>query len=301
MRVAEASAVVPLSSEETWDLLLGEQVQRLVEMPSVSVVAVEGYQMRPDGMPHYTMANKVGPTAIRHTADFTVYERPHRSVNRVLDSPLGGTLYGTYEPVAEGTRVNWRWEVEPQNPLASLLLPAMLPLLARSMKQDLEALAKEVTSARDEADTPGIKVPPPLIYLLPLLLGSLLDRTSHIPFLPHRVGRIIGWPIVGGGVLLGGWFGRTMRQADAPVHTDKPVPRLTTEGPFRYTRNPGYLALTMVYAGIAVLRNSLWAILLLPLVVVVIQREVIGREERYLERTFGEEYLAYKARVRRWV
>jgi hypothetical protein len=50
------------------------------------------------------------------------------------------------------------------------------------------------------------------------------------------------------------------------------VPRLTTEGPFRYSRNPSYLALAMIYAGIAVLRNSLWAILLLPLMVSVIQR-----------------------------
>jgi protein-S-isoprenylcysteine O-methyltransferase Ste14 len=57
----------------------------------------------------------------------------------------------------------------------------------------------------------------------------------------------------------------------------------------------------MIYAGITALRNSLWAIIFLPLVLIVIQREVIGREERYLERTFGEEYLAYKARVRRWV
>jgi protein-S-isoprenylcysteine O-methyltransferase Ste14 len=57
----------------------------------------------------------------------------------------------------------------------------------------------------------------------------------------------------------------------------------------------------MIYAGIAALRNSLWAILFLPFVLYVIQREVIGREEQYLERTFGEEYLAYKVRVRRWV
>jgi protein-S-isoprenylcysteine O-methyltransferase Ste14 len=92
-----------------------------------------------------------------------------------------------------------------------------------------------------------------------------------------------------------------MRGADAPIRTDRPVPRLTTDGPFRYTCNPGYLSLAMFYAGIAVLRNALWAILLLPLVVNVIQREVIWREERYLERTFGEEYLDYKARVRRWV
>jgi protein-S-isoprenylcysteine O-methyltransferase Ste14 len=65
--------------------------------------------------------------------------------------------------------------------------------------------------------------------------------------------------------------------------------------------NPGYLALTMLYAGIAVLRNALWAILLLPPVLYVIQREVIEREERYLEGTFGKDYLDYKARVRRWV
>jgi protein-S-isoprenylcysteine O-methyltransferase Ste14 len=70
---------------------------------------------------------------------------------------------------------------------------------------------------------------------------------------------------------------------------------------FRYSRNPAYLGLAMLYAGIAVLRNALWAILPLPLVVYVIQREVIGREERYLQRTFGEEYLAYKARVHCWV
>jgi protein-S-isoprenylcysteine O-methyltransferase Ste14 len=83
--------------------------------------------------------------------------------------------------------------------------------------------------------------------------------------------------------------------------TDRPVPRLTTADPYGYSRNPAYLSLAMIYAGIAALRNSLWAILFLPLVVYVIQREVIGREEQYLERTFGEEYLAYKARVRRWV
>ena len=71
--------------------------------------------------------------------------------------------------------------------------------------------------------------------------------------------------------------------------------------PFGYSRNPSYLALALIYAGIASLRNSLWAMLLLPPVIMVMQREVIGREERYLERAFGEEYLAYKAQVRRWV
>ena len=158
-----------------------------------------------------------------------------------------------------------------------------------------------MTDYRDEQDNPGIKVPPPLIYVLPLILGLLLDRKAHVPLLPRGAARSLGWPLLVGGVLLSRWFLRTMRKADAPVRTDRPVPRLTTEGPFRYTRNPGYLSMAMIYAGIAVLRNALWAILLLPLVLYMTQREVIGREERYLERAFGEEYLAYKAHVRRWV
>ena len=153
----------------------------------------------------------------------------------------------------------------------------------------------------DNQGNPGIRVPPPLIYLLPLLLGLLLDKKAHVPFLPRTAARGLGWSLLGSGGLLSRWFFITKRNADAPVRTDRPVPRLTTEGPFRYTRNPGYLCLAMIYAGIAVLRNSLWAILLLPLVLLVIQREVIGREERYLERTFGEEYLNYKRRVRRWL
>src|SRR5918992_1441673 len=120
---------------------------------------------------------------------------------------------------------------------------------------------------RDEQDNPGMNVPPPLIYVLPLILGLLLDRRAHLPFLRRSAARSLGWPLIGGGVVLSRWFLQTMRQADAPIRTDKPVPRLTTEGPFRYTRNPSYLALAMIYVGIAVLRNSLWAMLLLPFVV----------------------------------
>ena len=150
-------------------------------------------------------------------------------------------------------------------------------------------------------DNPGIRVPPPLIYLVPLIVGLVLDRRLHVPFLPRRVARPLGGALFGSSWLLGGWFMRTIEKAGTPIRTDKPVPHLVTDGPFRYNRNPGYLGLAMLYAGIAVLRNALWAILLLPLVIYVIQREVIGREERYLERAFGEEYVAYKARVRRWV
>ena len=153
----------------------------------------------------------------------------------------------------------------------------------------------------DERDDPGIKVPPPLVYIVPLVVGAALDGRRRVPFLPSRAARALGWPLIGFGVAFNAWFLRTIRRDGVPIRTNRPVPKLATGGPFRYSRNPSYLALAAVYAGVAILRNSLWTMLLLPLVVFVIRREVIGREERYLERAFGEEYRAYRARVRRWL
>ena len=159
----------------------------------------------------------------------------------------------------------------------------------------------------DEPDaTMGLGVPPPVVYLGPLLLGLLLNRKIPIPFLPRGSTCSVGLPLIGGGVLLGGWTFRTMRRADTPVIgepfvPDKQTTTLITDGPFRYTRNPGYLGAAMVYAGVASLANALWVFLLLPVVLLTMQRTAIEREERYLEGKFGEEYLRYKARVRRWI
>ena len=102
-------------------------------------------------------------------------------------------------------------------------------------------------------------------------------------------------------MLLNGWFFFTMRRADTPIDPRRQVSKLVTDGPFRYTRNPAYLSMTMIYAGVAALRNALRAILFLRLVLYMIQRDQIEREEQYMEPIFGEEYLRYKARVRRWV
>src|ERR671916_2610768 len=153
----------------------------------------------------------------------------------------------------------------------------------------------------DEQDKAGVVAPPPLIYLAALVFGLLLNRRSPTTFLPRTIARLLGWPLLGGGVLLAGWFEWAMRRADTPANPYKPVSRIVTEGPFRYTRNPAYLSMTMIYAGVAALANALWPFLLLPVALLVMRRGVIEREERYLERTFGEEYRVYKARVRRWV
>jgi protein-S-isoprenylcysteine O-methyltransferase Ste14 len=153
----------------------------------------------------------------------------------------------------------------------------------------------------DDRDNAGVLAPPPLIYLGALALGLLLDKKLPIPFLPRSISRALGWPLLVGGVSLMSWFFFTMRRADTPIDPREPVSNLATDGPFRYTRNPAYLSMAMIYAGISSLANAFSSILLLPAVLLVIQRGVIEREERYLERKFGEEYLRYKDRVRRWI
>ncbi|CAA9442439.1 MAG: hypothetical protein AVDCRST_MAG78-2534 [uncultured Rubrobacteraceae bacterium] len=153
----------------------------------------------------------------------------------------------------------------------------------------------------DERDKAGVVAPPPLIYLASLVLGLLLNRRFPVSLLPRGIARSLGWLLLGGGMLLIGWFEWTMRHAGTPANPYKPVSHMVTEGPFHYTRNPAYLSMAMIYSGVASLVNALWVILLLPVTLLVIQRGVIEREERYLERKFGEEYLRYKGRVRRWI
>ena len=94
---------------------------------------------------------------------------------------------------------------------------------------------------------------------------------------------------------------RTMRQAGTNINPTQPTTAIVVEGPFRLTRNPLYLSLTVFYAGIATLINAFWVLLLLPVVMLLINRGVIDREEQYLARKFGEQYLHYKEQVRRWL
>ncbi len=94
------------------------------------------------------MVRKFGPLTMSFISDYYVFERPHRHVNRTLESPFGGNFYGTYEPTAGGTQVRYRWEIEPQNTLVGLLLPVMRPLLAWSLQRDLNTYAKKAAAAQ---------------------------------------------------------------------------------------------------------------------------------------------------------
>jgi protein-S-isoprenylcysteine O-methyltransferase Ste14 len=94
---------------------------------------------------------------------------------------------------------------------------------------------------------------------------------------------------------------RVLSRAHTPVDPLKPTTALVTEGPFRYSRNPIYVALTLLYVGVALLVNVWWILLLVVPVLLVIRYGVIAREEAYLTRKFGEAYRQYTAQVRRWL
>src|SRR5688572_8066547 len=154
---------------------------------------------------------------------------------------------------------------------------------------------------RNNADNPGVIAPPPLIYAGALAAGLLANRRYHIPFLPRRVARTLGWPLVACGLAVGFLGEREMRRAETNVDPYKPATTVVTRGPFRYTRNPLYLSMTLIYGGISALANALSAALLLLVVLRLMRRGVIEREERYLEQKFGDEYIEYKEKVPRWI
>lgn len=155
--------------------------------------------------------------------------------------------------------------------------------------------------ARGGADNPGVVAPPPLIYVGTLAVGLLANALYPVRFLPHGLSRALGWPLVASGLAILILGLREMKWAETNVDPYHPATAIVSEGPFRYTRNPIYVGFTLIYGGISALANALPPILLLPAVIAVMRRGVIEREERYLERKFGDEYLRYKGRVRRWI
>lgn len=153
-------------------------------------------------------------------------------------------------------------------------------------------------------DNPGLIAPPPLIYLGSLLIGLLLNQLFPVKLLPKRrrgTGVIFGALSVGSGFMLGRAAFQQMRRAQTNINPTQPTTAIVTEGPYRLTRNPIYLALTLVYIGISLLFNSFWSMLLLPFLLVIMNAGVIDREERYLESKFGQQYVSYKRSVKRWL
>ncbi|MDP3368967.1 MAG: isoprenylcysteine carboxylmethyltransferase family protein [Brevundimonas sp.] len=164
-------------------------------------------------------------------------------------------------------------------------------------------------------DLPGVIAPPPLIYLGVLFIGWGLTR---IGTWPEAVDAGFGWLAAGfgleprlrqgaavtliiAGLLLDAVSAGLFRRRGTAVEPWKPSTVLVSDGPYRFSRNPIYLGFAVTYVGLAIGMDSWITLLLLVPCLVVVDRFVIQREERYLAAKFGADYLAYRQKVRRWL
>jgi protein-S-isoprenylcysteine O-methyltransferase Ste14 len=152
-----------------------------------------------------------------------------------------------------------------------------------------------------EEDHPGVPIAPPLLFVLPILASLALEWFVPTSFVHGAFRWLLGALIfVAGIALIAGGFVTQKRAGTDPIPFN-PSTLIVAHGIYRFTRNPMYLGFALCTFGLAVLVDSAWMLLAVPIGLILIDRIVITREERYLERKFGEEYLSYKRRVRRWI
>jgi len=152
-------------------------------------------------------------------------------------------------------------------------------------------------------DVAGVVALPPLIFLGFLAAATVLEAVVPLPVMAaHAFPRYLaGATLAGCGFVMIVMGTRRFQAAGTNIPPNLPTTALVVDGIYRRTRNPLYLGATLVYLGLSVVAGSFWAIGLVVPLLGVINTGVIAREERYLERKFGDAYRTYKARVRRWV
>ena len=152
-----------------------------------------------------------------------------------------------------------------------------------------------------EEDRPGVPIAPPLLFVVPILASLAFEWLVPTSF-AHGASR---WTlgalifVVGIALNVGGFV--TQKRAGTDPIPFNPTTRIVAHGLYRFSRNPMYLGFALCTFGLAILVDSAWMLLAVPIGLVLVDRTVITREERYLERKFGDEYLNYKRRVRRWL
>ena len=154
----------------------------------------------------------------------------------------------------------------------------------------------------DTADTAQVIIRPPLAWVLAVIAGLALNWLMPLPFVPAAVpARWLGGAVFVLALALFAWAITTIIRAGSNVPTNMPTTSIVDTGPYRFTRNPIYLGMTLGLVGLAIAFDSLWLLAMLVPFLVAIRYGVVAREEDYLERKFGEVYRGYRARVWRWL
>jgi len=150
------------------------------------------------------------------------------------------------------------------------------------------------------ADNPGVVARPPVLYGVAFLVVLLFRWLWPMPILTAAA-LWTGLAVVAIGTGIAVWGRRTMRAAGTNINPSLPALAIVQSGPFRYSRNPLYLALTLIFLGLTLAFNTWWGIVVLVPLVIVMHVGVVLREERYLDQKFGETYRQYRSKVRRYL
>ena len=151
-------------------------------------------------------------------------------------------------------------------------------------------------------DAPAFRIWPPVALGVPLVTGLVLTATVGDPWdLPRQPAQIAGVLLVVAFVLWNGWTLSVMAAHRTSILPGGATTAVLQSGPFRVSRNPLYVGLVALDAGLALLAGSFWALVFVPVGIVALIWGAIWPEERYLAGKFGDDYAAYQARVRRWL
>jgi len=150
-------------------------------------------------------------------------------------------------------------------------------------------------------DNPGVIAQPPRIFMATLALGLVLELLVPTSFVHGAARFALGAALLGAGVWLVATAMRQQRAAGTNIETHRPTETIVSDGLYGFSRNPIYIGLFSIYLACAVIGDSLWVLALVVPLYGVMHFGVIAREERYLERKFGETYTSYRSTVRRWL
>jgi protein-S-isoprenylcysteine O-methyltransferase Ste14 len=166
------------------------------------------------------------------------------------------------------------------------------------MTLDHEVTIVPTTLSKDNA---GVVAPAPVIYGASFAIGLAAEFTLPTVPLPRTVAFWFGVVVIALSIPIVVSAVKALARARTAFDARKPTTSIVCDGAFHYSRNPTYLSLTLLYIGLALVLGLSWVLLMVVPAVALTQWGVVLREERYLEAKFGEEYLSYKTKVRRWL
>ena len=144
-------------------------------------------------------------------------------------------------------------------------------------------------------------IPPPIFYGGFFILGWAINYFWPLPLFADWFSHYVGWGLIVLSFLLAAWVLVYFYRTGTSFDSHKPSTALIRTSPFRHSRNPAYVSLSMLYVGLGIVLDNLWVLLFSLPAILITHFAVILREEAYLRRKFPNEYEPYFDKVRRWI